>query len=83
MSEICGEHRYDAEDYQWCPFCEIERFRSKYEAQERIISDLRSQVAENDKRIEDLEHLAALYADGNQFDAHRAAVALGLEDDDE
>jgi len=39
-------------------------------------------VDDKDKRIEGLERLAKLYSDGNQLDAHRLSIALGLEDDD-
>ena len=26
--EICSEHRFDSEDFQWCPFCEITRLNA-------------------------------------------------------
>jgi hypothetical protein len=31
MSEVCGEHKYDEDDFQWCPFCEIDRLRAEVE----------------------------------------------------
>jgi hypothetical protein len=33
------------------------------------------------QRVVDLERLAALYAEGNQYEAHRVTVALGLEEE--
>jgi len=80
MSDIC-EHGLPI--IFGCPQCEIENLRSELSEKWREKLDWESRTAIAYKRIEWLERLAALYADGNQIEAHRAAIALGLEDDDE
>lgn len=44
MSEVCGEHKYDSEDFQLCPFCEIERFRTKLDKANKRIEELEREL---------------------------------------
>lgn len=62
---------------------DYDRLRAELAEKDTQIFCFEAELATAKEHIERLERLAALYADGNQIEAHHAAIALGLEDDDE